>query len=342
MDIDRFLATNQPAWDRLATLCGRAEGGIGRLGEADLEELVRLYQRASFHLSYARTYFADPVLTARLTGLVGRANAIVYGTRPRTLRSVGRFFTTTFPAAVWGARRFIAVAAVLFFLPAVVVGVWLAQSPRAIDAIGSPALRQAYINHDFASYYRSQPSAQFAAQVQTNNIRVAFAAFAAGIAGCILTAFLLAYNGLSVGESAGLFGNAHKLAQFFGLILPHGLLEITSVIIAGGAGIRLGWALIAPGDRSRAEAVADEGRRSVAIVLGLVVTFLVAGTIEGFVAGSALPTLVRVGIGVLVEAGFLVYVVVLGREAAGRGFTGAFGEDDDRLPYRRPAALTSR
>jgi len=327
VDIDRFIAVNQPAWARLESLCQAAERGGRRLGASDLDELVRLYQRASSHLSYARTYFGDPALVARLTNLVGRANAIVYGTRPRSLRAVGRFFTATFPASVWRARRFVAASAVLLFVPAIVVGVWLAHSPKAIDAVGSAALRQTYINHDFAAYYRSQPSAQFAAQVQTNNIRVAFVAFAGGITGGVLTAAALAQNGANIGMAGGLFANAHKLPQFFGLILPHGLLELSSVVIAGAAGLQLAWALIAPGDRTRAAALADEGRRSVVIVAGLILTFLVAGTIEGFVAGSALPTAVRVGIGVVVEVAFILYVVVLGRAAAERGVTGALGDD---------------
>jgi uncharacterized membrane protein SpoIIM required for sporulation len=326
MDIDRFLAVNQPAWDRLDALCRSAERGVQRLDARELDELVRLYQRASSHLSYARTYFGDPALNARLTSLVGRANAIVYGTRRHSLRSLGRFFTTTFPGAVWDARRFIVVSALAFFVPAVVIGVWLAHSPRAIDAVGSAALRQTYINHDFAAYYRSQPSAQFAAKVQTNNITVAFLAFAGGVAGCVLTIVALAGNGASLGLSAGLFANAHKLPQFFGLILPHGLLEISSVIVAGAAGLRLGWALIDPGDRPRAAAIAEEGRRSVVIVAGLILTFLVAGTIEGFVAGSALSTPARVGIGVAAETAFVLYVVVLGRAAAAKGLTGALGE----------------
>jgi len=326
MDIDRFLAVNQPAWNRLDVLCHAAERGGQRLDATDLDELVRLYQRASSHLSYAQTYFGDPALTATLTSLVGRANAIVYGTRRRSLRSLGRFFTTTFPAAVWHARRFVVVSALAFFVPAIVIGVWLAHSPKAIDAVGSAALRQTYINHDFAAYYRSQPSAQFAAKVQTNNITVAFLAFAGGIAGCVLTVIALARNGASIGLSAGLFASAHKLPEFFGLILPHGLLELTSVIVAGAAGLRLGWALIDPGDRPRAAAIADEGRRSVVIVAGLILTFLVAGTIEGFVAGSSLSTPVRVSIGAVVEVAFILYVVVLGRAAAARGLTGAFGE----------------
>ena len=319
MDIDRFLATNQAAWDRLAALCNKADRGVRRLSTGELDELVRLYQRVSSHLSYARTYFADPALTARLTALVGRANAVVYGSRPRSLRAFGRFFTTTFPAAVWDARRFVAVSGALVLVPAAVIAVWLAHSPKAVEATGSAALRQAYVSHDFADYYRSQPSAQFAAQVQTNNIRVAFMAFAGGVAGCVLTIVVLAENGAGVGQAAGLFAAAGRQPEFWGLILPHGLLELSSVIVAGAAGLRLGWALISPGDRTRADALAAEGRRSVTIVAGLIVTFLVAGTIEGFVTGSALPTAVRVGIGVVVEVAFIGYVVVLGRAAAAGG-----------------------
>ena len=342
MDIDRFLRANQPVWDRLAALCDRADRGVRRLSASDLDELVRLYQRTSSHLSYARTFYADAALTARLTSLVGRANAVVYGTRARSLRAFGRFFSKTFPAAVWDARWFVAISGALFLVPAVVMGVWIAHSRQAVNAIGSPALRQAYLNHDFAAYYRSRPSAEFAAQVQTNNIRVAFQAFAGGIAGCVLTAVVLFQNGVGVGQAAGLFAAAGRQAEFYGLVVPHGLLELTSIIVAGAAGLRLGWAWISPGDRTRPAALAREGRRSVAIVLGLVVTFLVAGTIEGFVTGSALPTAVRLGIGVAVEVAFALYVVVLGRAAAASGLTGELGEPDlsDR-PRRELTAARS-
>ena len=326
MDIDRFLAVNTPAWQRLEVLTGRAERGVRRLDASELDELVRLYLRASSHLSYTRTWYRDPSLIARLTVLVGRANAVVYGSRSRSARGLATFFTTTFPAAVWDARRAIAASAALLLIPAVVLGLWLAHSPRAVDAIGSPALRQAYVTHDFAAYYRSQPSAQFAAQVQTNNIRVGFLAFAAGIVFCVPTAVLLAQNGANLGVAAGLFAAAGHQPQFYGLILPHGLLELSSVIVAGGAGLRLGWAVIAPGDRTRSRAVAEEGRRSVTLVTGLIATFLVAGTIEGFVTGSTLATWARVGLGAVVEAGFVTYVVVLGRAAAARGLTGSLGE----------------
>ncbi|HUP85143.1 MAG TPA: stage II sporulation protein M [Acidimicrobiales bacterium] len=326
MDLDRFLATNQPVWDRLGVLVRQARGGANRLRADEIDELVRLYQRTSSHLSYVRTYYRDPALITQLTGLVAAAGAIVYGTRPKSLRAIGRFFTATFPGALWHNRSFIGVAAALFFVPAIAVGVWLSSSDRAIDAVGPRALREAYLNEDFESYYSSAPASEFAAKVTTNNIQVGFMAFAGGVFLCVPTALVLVYNGANLGVPAGLFAAAGENAKFYGLILPHGLLELSAVVIAGSAGLRLGWSLVDPGDRLRATALTEEGRRSVVIVLGLAVTFVVAGLIEGFVTGSGLPTPVRVGIGLLVEALFVLYVAVLGRDAAARGITGLLGE----------------
>ncbi|HEX2848908.1 MAG TPA: stage II sporulation protein M [Acidimicrobiales bacterium] len=334
--LDAFIAKNQPLWDRLALLTRKTRGGVARLPAAEIDEMVRLYQRVSSHLSFARTYYEDPALTAQLSGLVATAGAVVYGTRPRTLRALGRFFSTTFPAAVWHNRAFVAIAAGLFFVPAILIGTWLASSPKAVDAVGTPALREAYLNQDFESYYSSEPAAQFAAKVTTNNIQVGFLAFAGGILLCVPTVLLLVYNGANLGVPAGLFSAAGQNAKFYGLVLPHGLLELTAVVIAGAAGLRLGWTLIDPGDRTRRTALVEEGRRAVVLVLGLVATFLVAGTIEGFVTGSGLPTAMRVGIGVVVELAFALYVVVLGRDAAANGYTGVL---DDR---RTLAVTTAR
>ena len=328
MDIDRYIATNGPVWSRLAELTGRAQRGVGRLPAADLDELVRLYQRVAGHLSYAQTYYRDPALTAKLSGLVARAGAVVYGTRPRTLRALARFFTVSFPAAIWHVRWFVVAATLASLLPAAALGTWLASSPAAIQATAPAAVREAYVERDFEAYYSSAPAAEFASQVFSNNVQVAFEAFAVGILLCLGTLFVLVSNGANLGVAAGLFAAAGQQPKFWGLILPHGMLELTSVFVAGAAGLRLGWTLIDPGDRTRGAALAEEGRRAVVIVLGLVVTFLVAGTIEGFVTGRPWPTWLRVGIGVAAEAGFLAWVGVLGRRAAAQGLTGALGEQD--------------
>lgn len=329
MDVDRFVATNQAAWQRLEVLAGRAGRSVKRLSPTELDELVALYQQVSTHLSLARTEYREPALTSSLTRLTARAGAVVYGTRPRTLRALRDFFAVTFPAALWHARHFIAISAAVFLVPAVVLGVWVARSPAALQATAPPEIREAYVEEDFEAYYAVSP--EFAAAVGTNNIQVGILAFASGIAYCVLTVLVLLYNGASLGVAGGMFGAVGRLDVFlFGGILPHGMLELTAIFVAGGAGMRLGWTLIDPGDRPRAAALVEEGRRAVVIVLGLVVVFGVAALIEGFITGAALPTWVRVGVGAIAELAFCVYAFVLGRAAARRGFTGALGEGDTR------------
>lgn len=329
MDVDRFVATNQDAWQRLDVLAARAGRSVKRLSPTELDELVALYQQVSTHLSLARTEYREPALTASLTQLTARAGAVVYGTRPRTLRALADFFAVTFPAALWHARHFIAISAAVFLVPALALGVWVAGSPAALDAAVPTELRDGYVEEEFEAYYEVSP--EFAAAVGTNNIQVGILAFASGIAFCVLTVLILLYNGASIGVVGGLFGAVGRLdVFFFGGILPHGLLELTAVFVAGGAGLRLGWTLLDPGDRPRPAALVEEGRRAVVIVLGLVVVFGVAALIEGFITGSALPAWLRVGVGALAWLLFCVYGYVLGRSAARRGFTGALGEGDTR------------
>ncbi|MDP9452225.1 MAG: stage II sporulation protein M [Actinomycetota bacterium] len=338
MDLDRFLAEHAPAWERLEALVGRAERGLRRLDARELEELVALYQRASTHLSLARTYLRDPGLVARLTGLVASAAAVIYGTRPRTLRALGRFAATTFPAAVWHLRRFVAVSSLLLVVPALAMGLWLDSSPRAVDAAAPEAARQQFLEEDFEAYYSSAPAAQFATQVFTNNVRVAVLAFAGGILACIPTAVVLLTNGANIGVAGGLFAAAGQSPRFFGLILPHGLLELTAVAVAGGAGLALGWAWLVPGDRPRLDALAEQGRRAVVVVLGLIGAFAAAGLIEGFVTGRPWPTALRVGIGVAAWAAFALYLAAQGRRAAGAGLTGLLDEAERRTELRAPGA----
>ncbi|MCL2850458.1 MAG: stage II sporulation protein M, partial [Micrococcales bacterium] len=121
------------------------------------------------------------------------------------------------------------------------------------------------------------------------------------------------------------------LAMFFQLILPHGLLELTAVFVAGAAGLRIFWAWLAPGPRPRGQALAAAGRSLFTTVLGLVVVLAVSGLIEGFVTGSSLPWWTKVAIGAVALAGFWTYVLTLGRRAAHDGSTGDL--EPDRAGY---------
>lgn len=335
VDVDRFIARNQASWNRLDELTRLPRRS---LTPALVEELVQLYQRTSAQLSHAHTERADAALVARLTRLVAGAAGMLYGTRSRSGAGFARFFTTSFPAAVWHARRFVLASALLLLVPAFVMGTWLASSDAALEASASDAAREAYVQDDFEAYYSSAPAGQFATQVTVNNIQVSILAFATGALLCVVTAYLLVFNGANVGFAAGTFAAAGEQAKFYGLILPHGVLELSAVIVAGAAGLSIGWAMISPGDRRRGAALADEGRRAAAIVLGLMLAFVVAGTIEAFVTPSGMPTTARVGMGLAAGGAFWTYVITLGRRAAAQGYTGAIGEHEK---LTRPSAAPS-
>jgi uncharacterized membrane protein SpoIIM required for sporulation len=336
MDLDRFIVRNAGAWQRLELLSHQSRGRGRPLTPPEADELVALYQRTAAQLSYARAYYDDPGLTARLTALVATASAAIYRAPKVSSHTVRRFFTETFPASVWISRRFVLAAAAVMFVPAIALAAWTATSPRALDVAVPKEQQDAILESRFEDYYSSRPAAEFATQVQVNNIQVSLLAFAGGVLAGLGTAVILFQNGINVGVMAGLFIHAHQAGKFFGLILPHGFLELTAITIAGGAGLRLGWAIIAPGDRRRSEALAEEGRRCIVIVVGLVLCFIVAGTIEAFVTPSDLPTVARVGVGAIVEVAFITYVVTRGRAAVAAGYTGLFGEAPP-APVLQPA-----
>ncbi len=146
---------------------------------------------------------------------------------------------------------------------------------------------------------------------------------------------MLWQNALNVGIAGGLMAAHGRSALFFGLILPHGLLELTAVLVAAGVGLRIGWTVIDPGARPRGPALAEEGRAAIGVALGLAVVLFVSGLIEAFVTPSSLPTWARIAIGVLAELAFLAYVLILGRRAARAGETGDVraGERADAAPY---------
>ncbi|HEV7208303.1 MAG TPA: stage II sporulation protein M, partial [Mycobacteriales bacterium] len=133
---------------------------------------------------------------------------------------------------------------------------------------------------------------------------------------------LLLNNILNVALIGGLMWAHGRADLFFGLILPHGMLELTAVFVAAGVGLRIFWSWIEPGPRRRLDAVAHAGRTAMSVALGLAAVLLVSGIIEAFVTPSPLPTWARVGIGFVAWSAFMAYVFTVGRWAARRGATG--------------------
>jgi uncharacterized membrane protein SpoIIM required for sporulation len=317
VDVDAFVRAHDAEWERLRELTHRR-----RLSGAQATELVDLYQRTATHLSMVRSAAPDPALVGRLTQLVAQARARVTGSHAPVWREFLTFFQVDFPVAVWRARWWWIAAALGFGLVALAVGAWVAGDPAVQASLGTPEAIRQLVEQDFESYYSSDAAAGFAAQVWTNNAWVSALVLIAGGFFVLPAVYVLAQNAVNVGIVGGLMAANGRADVFFGLIAPHGLLELTAVFVAAGAGMRLGWQWFDPGPRPRSVALAQEGRAVVAIALGLIVVLLVSGVIEGFVTPSGLPTWARIGIGALALGAFLAYVVIYGRRAERAGFTG--------------------
>ncbi|MGB8652718.1 MAG: stage II sporulation protein M [Mycobacteriales bacterium] len=321
MDLDAYINAHRGEWQRLEDLLKRG-GHARRLSGAEVDELVELYQRTATHLSYLQSAGRDPVLIGRLSSLVARARTAVAGSRQAAWQDVVRFLRVDFPAVLYRTRWWWGAVALGFVLVAFGWAAFLATHPESRAALLPPAEVKQLVAHDFADYYKQAPAQDFAAKVWTNNALIAAAAVASGILLGLPVLLLMYQNAASVGIVGGFMAANHRTGLFFGLILPHGLLELTSVFVAGGLGLKLGWTVVDPGRRTRAQALAEEGRALVVGAVGLALMLLVSGLIEAFVTPSGLPTWARIGIGVLAETAFLLVVFVLGRRAVRAGVTG--------------------
>lgn len=316
MDLDAYVIAHSHEWARLEKLL-RTRTFSG----AESDELVELYQQVATHLSVVRTSAPDASLVAHLSSLLARARNKAAGTRVATWRAVWIFFVARFPAALYRLRRWWLGCLTANVMVAAVMMWWLLENPRVEQSLLSPSEVNKLVNGQFEGYYSEYAASHFAAQVWINNAWVSAFCIALGIVG-IPVILLLFYNISNLAVVGSIMISHDRGGLFWGLILPHGLLELTAVFVAGGVGLRLFWSWIEPGDLSRTASIAREGRTAVTVSLGLIAVLMVSGMIEAFVTPSGLPTWTRIGIGILAELVFFAYVFVLGRKAVRHGYTG--------------------
>jgi uncharacterized membrane protein SpoIIM required for sporulation len=328
VDLDVFVVRHRADWVRLDQLTKRRR----RLSGAEIDELVALYQRTAAQLSALQAAGFDPALAARLSSQLARARATVSGAQSSTWQAVGRFATVSFPAAVYRARWWWLGAALGSIIVAVLIGWEVARSPALQASLLPRSAVANLVRHEFRHYYSAYDARSFAARVWTNNALVAAESIMFGLLLGLPVLFVLYGNAANGGILGGLMAAHGRSGEFWSLILPHGMLELSAVFLAAGVGLRLGWTVIDPGRRPRIRAVAEEGRAMITVALGLVFVLAVSGLIEAFVTPSSLPTWARIGIGAVAEAAFLLYVLVLGHRAAAAGQTGDIAEAPDTQP----------
>lgn len=322
MNLDAYAAVHSPQWDRLRFL-----GRKRRLTGQESDELLQLYQSVSAELSLIRSVEAESELSASLSANLATARTRFTGARSNFFVDVARFFTISLPAAFFRLRWLTVAVGVFFVIISALFAVWTSSNPDVLAALGSDARLQQLVNHDFVDYYSSNPAASFAGSVWTNNAWIAAQCVAFGVTGVFVPYSLFA-NAQGIGMSAGVMFAYGRGDVFFSYILPHGLMELTSIFIAAAAGLRIFWAWVSPGPRSRLDSLALEGRSLMTVALGLVFVLFVSGLVEAFITPSSLPVWVKIVIGALVLAGYWTYTLVLGRRAWLAGERGDLSEDD--------------
>jgi uncharacterized membrane protein SpoIIM required for sporulation len=316
VDVDTFSAVRARRWDRL-----RALGKRRRLTGAEADEFARLYQSTAGDLSAIRSAAPEPGLISRLSVLLASSRVWLTGSHGASTGDLLRYFTRGLPAALYRVRWWGAITGISVVVAAAVAGWWTLSHPGSLALIGDASTRQAIADEQFANYYVQYSSSSFAAQVWTHNAWIAALCIALGITG-FFPLYLMYQTVIQLGVAGAVMAEHGALDVYFQLIIPHGLLELSAVFVAAGAGLRLFWTMLVPGARTRAAALAEEGRITFGVVIGLTIALFASGLIEGFVTGSHLPWWLKIVVGVLAFAAFWAIVFVVGRGAAVEGVTG--------------------
>ena len=327
LDLSRFLATARPGWDELAALLKRLEDNPDRrLSLADAQRLHELYERAASDLARLATFAYEPDLRVRLEALVARAYAEIHAGSDEQLRLPARtWLTRTLPQTFRRhVRMFGWVCAIT--LAGMLVGVLLmAFDPAARETLLPfghdrihPSERVAHEEHGHLDPGRHATA--FSAYLITHNCRVAFFCLALGMTWGVGTFVMLFFNGVIMGAIVFDYMMAGQTPFLLGWLLPHGVVEIPAILVAGQAGLLLARALLPAsgqgrlGDRFRAV------RGDLATLIGGIVLLLIwAGIVEAFFSQyhePVLPYAAKIGFGLTEFALLTLYASRAGRASA--------------------------
>ncbi len=347
MDLNKFIADNREDWHNLEKMLGTAEtAGLDRFNHKQLREFGILYRKVCSDLVHVRSATSNAELTEYLNSLVSRGYAGIYSGRRLRLRALTDFFVRTFPRELRLRARYFALSAALL-LGGVVFG-FLAVSfdensryylmPHE-HMYADPAQRvdeAREAENEGGRIKSAGQSAAFSSFLFTHNIRVALLAFAAGITLGIGTALVLGINGVTLGAVAADYHQRGAALFFYSWVLPHGIMELTSVVIAGAAGLLLGRAVLWPGQYTMLDSLRIRGRSALVLVLGIIPFLVVAGLIEGSLSQinpPAIPYWFKLLVAALTGVFIILYFTVAGRESAKStvSFSPA-GTDSQQLP----------
>jgi len=310
---DDYVRSRTERWERLETLVKKArKRGLRRLTGTEVLELAELYRLATSDLAIARRDFPGDRVSAYLNGLLGRAHPHVYQESGKDFRRVARFVVYGYPATWRASSRYIGLAFGLFLAAAIVSAALVSWRQSMADILmpGDAQRLRGYMEQHQLWMQGATSNHPWAANfIMLNNIQVAFVAFAGGILFGLLTVYEMVQNGIMLGTTGAMIAHYGLSSPFWSFVLPHGVIELSVIFTAGGAGLILGDAILRPGQRRRQDAIPDAARIAVRLLVGCVPLLMIAGTIEGFYSPSNAPDAAKFAVGI--TSGVVLYTYLL-------------------------------
>lgn len=287
MELSQFLKENRATWAQLEQLLERFAKHSKRVTADDIDALTLLYRKASADLAFIRTYYPQDETTLYLNQLVAQAHHMTYKEAHTSGNRLGSFFQTYFHLQKL-RLPFIGIATLLFLLGGIFGFASIYSDPLNLYAILPSDIAEHVDPNRIGEGHDQINSPVISTSIMINNIQVALLAFVSGITFGLFPIYLLLYNGLIIGALAALFLQADKTYEFWAYILPHGIIELTAIFIAGGAGLYMGYRMLVPGRYSRKYQLILAAKESAQLLLGTLPMFVIAGIIEGFITPSGL------------------------------------------------------
>jgi uncharacterized membrane protein SpoIIM required for sporulation len=312
---DRFISQRKNAWQRLEELLNMLDrSSLKRLRREEVRELGRIYRRTASDLAIARAESRDPRLVNYLNNLVIRAHGRIYRADAQSGRKIAAFFTRDFPQTFRRNWKYTACSFAVFAVFATFSFVATRYDPEFSELAGvPPAFRELNIETKTHWWEELNEGNQVgAAFIMQNNIRVTIYTFAFGALLGVGTIYYIAYNGANIGSVLALTYNAGFGNDLVTFMAGHGVIELSCIFIAGGAGLLIGSALIMPGDLSRADALKTRGLEAMRLMLGVACLLVVAGLIEGFVSPAPIDPRIKYTVALVSGVALYSYLLLSG------------------------------
>ncbi len=287
---NQWILKRRPHWDRLSALLAQSDdAGLGQLSRAELQELALLYRQVAADLSVLRQDRTSRTYAAHVNHLLARAHHIIYSGRKTNLFTVFRFLRDEYPAIFQRQIGYVAASLLVTVLFGLIGAALTSARPEFMSRFLGPEMIATMERHEMWTNSVVSIAPMASSAIMTNNLSVSFMAFAGGIVFGLGSVYIMAFNGLMLGVVGAACHHYDMSLQLWSFVAPHGALELPSILIAGGAGFRLGHAMLFPGALRWKESVARGGIEATRLVSGVIPLLVVAGTLEGFFSPSAAP-----------------------------------------------------